>query len=172
MLFYLFISILIVLIIVGIKTDELSEMSETVGGIFIVFTFILVIAAVLSFNEGTVIGEHKTAIKIYSLRQKDEISGSFFLGSGSINSSEYYKFFKDRKGGLIKSSVLSSKTIIYEDENNTPYLLNKFKIRKRIYSGKIFPKRRVEIFTNSNPYEYELHVPENTIISKDSFKVE
>lgn len=102
---------------------------------------------------------------IYSLKQNQEISGSFFLGSGGFGSSEqYYMFAKDERGGLERLAVNSWNCYIFQDQDERPQL----KWQDITYE---YP-RWLTLFSVS--YEsrtsYDIHVPANTVIQQ--FKVD
>jgi len=89
-------------------------------------------------------------IQIESLEYGQSIRGYFVLGSGSVNGRDVYIYYtKNTDGGYIRNRVNSDDTIIYMDENESPYLISKYVETNRLHVQ----------FINS----YELHVPNGTI---------
>lgn len=89
-------------------------------------------------------------IQIESLESSQSIHGYFVLGSGSVNGRDVYIYYtKNSDGGYIRNHMNADNTIIYMDENESPYLLSKYVETNRLHVQ----------FINS----YELHVPNGTI---------
>ncbi len=89
-------------------------------------------------------------VQIESLESGQSIHGYFVLGSGSINGRDVYIYYtKNTDGGYVRNHVSADNTIIYMDENNSPYLISKYVETNRLHVQ----------FINS----YELHVPNGTI---------
>ena len=89
----------------------------------VLYLFVLMIVTV-AFEPGVSYRDAVKETNIYSLRNDSGISGSFFLGSGAIDSYEYYYFYQDHKnsGAMIRGQVRARNTPIYEDNNQTPTL--------------------------------------------------
>jgi len=92
--------------------------------------------------------------KIYSIINRSEISGSFTLGSGTINEKEYYYYFTKYKGVYYREKV-SAKTGIIEDNSRHPCII-KITVTPQC------------LFSCNKEYK-QIIVPENTIIK--SFKI-
>lgn len=89
-------------------------------------------------------------IPIESLESGQSIHGYFILGSGSVNGRDVYIYYtKNTNGGYVRNHVDADMTIIYMDENTSPYLISKYVETNRLHVQ----------FINS----YELHVPNGTI---------
>ena len=68
-------------------------------------------------------GEYYTrTCKIYSLMNKDHIEGRFRIGTGYIETKEVYRFFRKKNGGYLRDKVPARRTIIFDNENDKPYL--------------------------------------------------
>jgi hypothetical protein len=94
--------------------------------------------------------DHIDKVQIESLESGQSIHGYFVLGSGSINGRDVYIYYtKNTDGGYVRNHVSADNTIIYMDENNSPYLISKYVETNRLHVQ----------FINS----YELHVPNGTI---------
>lgn len=104
---------------------------------------------------------------IYSLKENNEIRGNFFLGSGGINSTEYYyTFTKNERDGFSRWQINENNAIIYQDvkPGGQPYVSRQKIISK--YSKIGFPWDKFEESFTS----FDIHVPADTIIEK--YKVE
>jgi hypothetical protein len=102
--------------------------------------------------------EFITDTPIYSIHMGDKISGTFFLGSGSVNSYTQYLFYKDSgTGGYVLDKVFTDGTVIFQDENNQPYLRRIETAQVDIKSGEHF---------GAYSYRYEIHVPKGTIVEE------
>lgn len=104
---------------------------------------------------------------IYSLKENSELHGSFYLGSGYIDSNSYfYTFTKNERGGYSRWKTREDSAIIYQDvkENEQPFV----SWQKINYKSPnwLFP---FNVF-DCEITRYDIHVPANTIIEK--YKVE
>lgn len=85
--------------------------------------------------------------EIISLERDSEISGSFFLGSGSVKEEQYYYFYIPTDRGYKLDSKKCKETYIVEDDTITPCL----------YSCKD---------AGSYSEYYQLYVPTNTVVKE------
>jgi len=110
-------------------------------------------------------GREECYVKIYSLKNVDGIEGRFCLGSGYINSREYYYMYEQyNDGGLHRFETMAGNTIIYQNENNTPYL-HWQKIHSRLpYWAHIYP--RLFGYLPTKDTMYDVHIPTNSLILK------
>lgn len=105
---------------------------------------------------------------IYSLNNSNEMSGSFILGSGTINLSGTYSYFiKNQDGSKQRKSIQSDETRIYEDSDK-PYFEEITCKNGSSYSFKTGFFEDIDICANR--IERKLYVPKNTIISDFSIK--
>ena len=126
------------------------------------------------------IGYSKRDVRIYSLNNnRNDIQGSFhvgmFLGTGGgdgeIKTVEYYQYFKKSGTGYKRDMVPTLKTTVYEDCETNPYITvvkPKYNVK---FSGWLFPKRFETVEVDDDNRTYELHVLENTIYNKNSYKI-
>ena len=71
------------------------------------------------------IGEkHETRLhSLVNLTNSDNLSGTFYLISGSFGSSEYYKYYyKTADGGKQYAKISAEDVVVYEDANNDAYI--------------------------------------------------
>lgn len=60
-------------------------------------------------------------VEIASLRTQEGLSGSFFLGSGTISQTEYYYMLKrTERGGVVRLQLRAHDCYIFEDEQERP----------------------------------------------------
>ena len=98
------------------------------AGFFTIFSLVCFILSAIpaAFSVGVEYKAVDEEIAIYSLRDEQEISGSFILGSGGFGTSQAYYFFRDHSGGgVIRDSVRASRTPIIEDSSQEPHLIQR-----------------------------------------------
>jgi hypothetical protein len=94
--------------------------------------------------------DYTETIYIESLKDGSVTTGSFILGSGSVNGYDVYIYYtKNEQGGYIRSHVDASMSIIYMDENERPYLVKHFIETNRLHKQ----------FESA----YSFHVPNGTV---------
>jgi len=104
--------------------------------------------------------------KVYSLdiSNGNKINGTFFLGSGGFSSSDGVKYlmFGDNNGGKELLEVFASETIVYDDEDKSPYIIRKayfeWDFSKNDFWFHHFGDNKWKYLN-----KYKLHVPKNTI---------
>ena len=125
-----------------------------------------------AFNKHwTDIGTNIYSNYIVSIRNNDEISGSFFLGCGSINSTEYYVYFKQYKDGGIKRGMMRTNLVtLYEKDikDETPRT-EWVTVTKRAHWLVRFGFDKVDIIERREG-DYRIIVPKGTIIEKFEIK--
>jgi hypothetical protein len=100
--------------------------------------------------------------KLVSLKDKDNLNGSFILGSAEISGEHYYTYFYEHKGGFKKTSINQNKlkgsmseVIIFEEDRNDGEL--------RVYNLEY--AKEWHNFFGKKPVDkkYEFHVPKGSI---------
>ena len=103
-------------------------------------------------------------IEIYSLVSKQDISGSFALGSGYVGSQEnYYTFTKNEKGGFEREVFPSHHTTLYMEDSSNPrveWVVSTYTPSKWI----VFPWPVDFSWTEDS--RYNMYVPQNTVVQK------
>lgn len=94
--------------------------------------------------------------KLVSLRGNDGISGSFFLGIGSIGTTQYYFFYKEAEGGYQPGKVkIVNNVMVFEEKRQDAQV--------KIYTYR-FTKPWLKWFAECWPSrKYEFVVPEGSI---------
>ncbi len=131
-------------------------------GPLIISTILNAFICAMSTDIST-IEQYRTNIKIpiYSIRNINSVGGQFFLGSGTIKSTEfYYMFAKNPDGGLYRYTVSTNKAIIYQDEDSKPYIHYQ-DITTRPSKWICFIP-----FSGHKVTVKALHVPSNTVVEK------
>lgn len=109
----------------------------------------------------------KTYLKepVYSLVVKNgSIKGSFFLGSGGFSSgSPKYLMFYEKDGGKQLLDVPAKYTVVYEDEEKTPYIIRKVFVEWDYSTAHKWFTHFGENGRWKEVDEYKLHVPKGTI---------
>ena len=130
-----------------------------------------------SFDPGVSYRDAARETRIYYLQGNSEFSGSFFLGSGTISSSEYYYFYQDHgnSGAKVREEVPTRDTPIFEDNSREPVVRTHMRVIDDVNTFWAMPQyllldredyigwtkgRRGKILG------YELTVPEGTIIQE------
>jgi hypothetical protein len=72
-------------------------------------------------SEGSQISE------IYSIKEKENISGSFALGFGSIKEESYYYYYVKTDNGFLLNDIIAHGTYIVEDDSVKPNISYKRK---------------------------------------------
>ena len=97
---------------------------------------------------------------IYSTEDGTAVRGSFFLGSGRVNSYMVYYFYTgDDANGFQRKMLDAQNTYVFQD-SETPYMLTKTKYGMTPMDALIQVKGCLPIEVN------ELHVPNNTLIKE------
>jgi hypothetical protein len=89
--------------------------------------------------------------QIVSINDNTGSHGEFFLGTGAVDSMSRYYFYKKVGSGYMQGSLPAANTMIFMDENDTPYVKAKY--------------------VNGYPESYEIHVPDKTIIREYNLDV-
>ena len=178
MITYIGIIVMFVVIIRSMYSDKvfsdgILKNKEMVGVALLIATVIggtisLVPYAYIRYSHiGSTIFNRKTHhIEILSVVNDEKTSGSFFLGCGSINQTEYYVYFLQYEdGGIKRDMVRTDSAIIYEKTNETP------KIEWTTYDYKIhwlgrFGSEKFDILKDVRKGDYRLIVPQGTVIKK------
>jgi hypothetical protein len=129
------------------------------------------------FNENNVqFTKHREPIT--SLKYNNNgISGSFFLGSGSVESTRYYYFLKKNDdGSFTESRVEADGTKVFEDADSLhpPYIVRKYDYKITSPTFKLFYLKSSEGTVSvdgmgcncSSENKMEIHVPKGTIIQE------
>ena len=130
-------------------------------------TVLLVAFAAVAFGVGlgfaSVIGlavpKHWTepeTIKLVSLRDGDGISGHFFLGTGSIGTTQYYFFYKEAGRGYQPGKVaVANNVIIFEEKRQGGDL--------KVYTDQFVSQCFEWVAMNWQSQKYEFVVPEGSL---------
>lgn len=98
---------------------------------------------------------YRGSVEIVSFKAQNDISGSFFLASGSIDGIEYFKGFRvNKNGSYSRFKVRSLDAEIFENDNEPPRLEVWDMVGSRIN------------FVNST--FYRIYVPSGTVIQNFS----
>lgn len=132
------------------------------------FFGLFTVLTVIGIESGELKLDHEErAYEIVSLKSKSEISGSFFLGTGSIDDREYYYTFAEVEEDRYKRvTIPSDNSIIEETDEKTPHVTKKYYVRDGV--DWIVPEwiDKGEV----SKVEYNIYVPKGTIIKEFSVK--
>lgn len=129
---------------------------------FIIMFFIGGIACAVMFDMHLVKTAEQTLVAI---RDKDGIGGSFFLGSGSIDSKPYYFYYVKLTDGGIRPDrmpINTSITIYEEDRTDAVLIWRKWEYDMQEIRNNSFGYR-FAIPMSGNNQVWEFHVPKGTI---------
>jgi hypothetical protein len=115
------------------------------------------------FYDKEIVYDKEKTIYLQAISTNNETSGSFFLGSGVIESrSYYYYYYKVDDNSYIQDKIKVDNVIICEEENCT---------QPRILTGKKqFKNGSLLIMCLSENY-YKIIVPKNSVIKKIDFSL-
>jgi len=153
--------ILLSLIGIGITIWLLFNMKDSISTVlFGVFMFLILLIAPIFFfviytkDDYHEIEKHDWYIE--SLGNDKYLSGSFFLGSGTINEIDYYYFYVNTTNGYSRLKRPISETYIIETDNRKPELTI-------VYDHYDNTDKFWTVAEDTKLY-YKLYVPKGTII--------
>lgn len=126
---WVIIGIIVGILVFVLTYFELRKESQT--GIFVVsfigafLAFFMIALIPNGFLSDKYIYQEKSdkiisSYNIYSIADKTEVNGSFVLGVGSLDTYDYYVFYKETEKGLIRENVRTSSTYINMTDDVTP----------------------------------------------------
>ena len=101
---------------------------------------------------------------ISSLNLNSSIKGDFFLGTGSIESKDYYYFMTNNTLGYkIAKIEITYNVYVREDEDKSPFIeFTKYNTTKINWFGRLFFKKSLY----NKDGEIIIHVPKNSVIKR------
>lgn len=142
-----------ILSIVEVVIDTILLVLLLLLGVWVIYNAVKCMCAVVTGMQDIQRLENERnieKIELYSIENTDTISGSFFLGSGTINETKYYCCYRKLDdGGLQYYEFEVDKTTVYET----------------LQSGS---QAYVEVVTNGygSIIECKLYVPKDTIVGE------
>ncbi|OGF62178.1 hypothetical protein A2662_04615 [Candidatus Giovannonibacteria bacterium RIFCSPHIGHO2_01_FULL_45_33] len=116
------------------------------------------IGAGLAFLVGCILPkkwQNSGTAKLIAMRDINGIKGSFVLGTGSIESKQYYFFYKEQGGGFVPGKVEVSDNVVIYEEGREDGALKSF---SREFSNPIF-----WFFGVVSSERYEFFIPKGSI---------
>ncbi|MCY9008351.1 hypothetical protein MOE50_04960 [Bacillus inaquosorum] len=125
---------------------------------------VLLIAVIPSFYvETKAVNPHKT--EIYSIKDNAKTSGSFVLGSGTVDEEQYFYFVKEKDGFKTVSKAAVEDSKMKEGKYAKPYVLT-YDVQFKSAFARFF-------YGKSTGYEaYEFYLPEDTITTEYKIDLE
>lgn len=109
--------------------DNWNDIDEKIYITIVILFMAIGAGLILWFSIGYIIGSFMPTVDIketkelYALQNNNEISGSFFLGSGRIDEEMYYVYIvKEDKGKQIQTLEIDANEIYLNDSTDTPTL--------------------------------------------------
>ena len=171
-MFTLFIFIVLYIATAGISLyynhDDMDDILGNILGFLIVYLILFFITTLIIGRNIPDKMVSKTPIKekIYSLNLMDhtQISGSFILGVGGFSSHNniQYVMFKGIEGGKKIYRCSDYETVIYEDGDTDPYMVEYYHVVYDVSHIKLWSLKYNET-GNYRDGTIRLHVPKNTI---------
>jgi len=163
----------------SVRNDlKVSPIKEKIGLVILYLVVSMICAGGVSVipqvfiregNHGTVIREDTYNIPIVSIKNEENTYGSFFLGCGSINATEYYVYFKQYEDGGIKMGKLRvDDCSLYERKEESPRI-EWTEVTKRVHWTVRFGFDATDIQT-SRVGDFKMIVPEGTILERFEIK--
>jgi len=172
-MYTLIIGVIVGIIIGGLIGKKLSwENDKTFWSIFKGMSVGSLIGLLIGLTFGLIIYsvniDHTIPTKLWekdikSLGDNSSVSGSFFLGCGTIDKRDYYYYYvKAKNGGWEQKRLETDLVTIFEDQDSTAYIrCNLIKISDDHWSHNWAIKHHEE---------YEIHIPAGSI--KNSFDLD
>jgi len=154
------------LIIIGIaeileKLKINSDKFFNYTGLFVMIStaILFVCGVVMSIKVSTTeeLSRVEKSYNIYSLRNEDGISGTFFLGSGSIENEIYYVVLAKNKHGYYQE-IIKGTVYFVESDEETP------RVEKIDYYKYGVNESMLFNFSWVQRKHYVIYVPKNTLI--------
>ena len=103
---------------------------------------------------------YKHYCNVHSLKNSNDVRGSFVLGSGSIEQVEYYYYYyKDGNGYFKRGSKEVNSTVIEEKEGVIPHI-------ESLYTKYESRTGLIKSYTDHSSKQYKIVVPKGTVINK------
>ena len=145
--------------------------------IFVWTFWITIIASPFVFLTWEGLNQQQVEVRwqMQSVLRESSISGSFFIGSGSLNQTMYYiTYVKDVYGGTYLKAFPAECTVVYEEDSVAPHVLfyKEYSPLRAVFGIKppgIFPSNfgdRLPCPCNCQNYQYQMFVPEGTVIKE------
>ena len=119
----------------------------------------LVAGIAVALIVGAAVPKHWTegeTIKLVSLRSGDSVSGSFFLGTGSIGTTQYYFYYKEAGRGYQPGRVeVADNVTIFEEKRQAGEL--------KVYTSKFVNPSLEWVALNVEHHKYEFIIPEGSL---------
>src|SRR3989344_204066 len=131
------------------------------SSIFLGFFATIGLAVGLAFAllVGLAVTKHWTAgevIKLVSLRSSDGINGNFFLGTGSIGTTQYYFYYKEAGRGYQPGKVeVADNVTVFEEKRQAGEL--------KVYTSKFVNPSLEWVALNLEHHKYEFIIPEGSL---------
>lgn len=166
--------LLILLILVAATVSTLficnayyPEFIDYLIGIFfglIAALVVLLVAVIPAFYvETKTVNPHKT--EIYSIKDNAKTSGSFVLGSGTVDEKQYFYFVKEKDGFKTVSKAAVEDSKMKEGKYAKPYVLT-YDVQFKSSFARFFYGE------NTGYEEYEFYLPEDTITTEYKIDLE
>ena len=124
------------------------------------FLSFIAMAVLFSIDTKETETYYKYYCTIHSLKNSNDVSGSFVLGSGSIEQVEYYYYYyKDVNGYFKRGSKEVNKTVIEEREGVIPHI-------ESLYTKYESRTGFVKNYYDRSSEQYKIVVPKGTVINK------
>lgn len=140
----------VIALFLTLKYDRSLIFPMTVVGFFVGFIVAMLIGVFLPLQWVPL-----ETRPLVNLRSNDGISGRFFLGSGTVGTTEYYFYYtKNQDGGFEpnKLSTDSNKIVIFEEDRSDGEL----RIYEDTFTNKILDYIAIDL---SSKRKYEFHIP-------------
>ena len=96
---------------------------------------------------------------IQSLKNSNDIQGSFVLGTGSVDQVEYYYYYYKDINGYFRRGKKQVENTVIEEREGTPHIERKY-IKRVSITG------IVKSYRDKPSEEYKIVVPKGTVINK------
>lgn len=153
---------LVGLVLGWLIVDHKSDLADCVFGVaFSVVMAVLgfAIGIGISFGVGAALPKEYVMdrqIELVTIQDTSGIQGSFFLGTGHIESKSYYVFYQKEGNGVRFGKVSAEKAVVYEEERNGGLI--------KTYTRQFTSGWHNAFGTTLGGEKYEIFIPQGSIL--------
>ena len=140
-----------------------EEFNILISAMILLCSLVIIFLGIHKNDIGEIIDTNIHSFPIASVRNRNEISGSFFIGTGNINSQDYYIYLRIFNDDSFKrDKILTDRSRIFENSNVNPKI--EWTVVRRLHPPLL--RKGIKMFDSYQKREgdYRIIVPENTIM--------
>ena len=142
----------------SVKDDGASILMLIFIGFFGSLLLTLGIFMVVRWVDSDTTTYYSRRANITSIKNSNEVGGTFTLGCGTIEQTEYYYYYYKSVDGYVRGKKPVNKTFIVEDSSDKPHI--EFKMRHFESKSGLFT------YHDEEQDIYKIVVPKGTVVNK------